>query len=62
MLHIWNIPKSLTGFNKEKILMVLYGYTVGDADINPSQAGEQFAVYRFPISPLATTPQKVGEI
>ncbi|MCC5620470.1 hypothetical protein [Nostoc sp. CHAB 5715] len=42
--------------------MVLYGYTIGDADINPSQGGEQFAVYRFPISPLATTPQKVGEI
>ena len=42
--------------------MVLYGYTIGDQDINPSQAGEQFAVYRFPISPLATTPLKVGEI
>lgn len=42
--------------------MVLYGYTIGDADINPNQAGEQFAVYRFPISPLSTTPQKVGEI
>ncbi|MCC5627173.1 hypothetical protein LC613_02930 [Nostoc sphaeroides CHAB 2801] len=42
--------------------MVLYGYTIGDADINPRQAGEQFAVYRFPISPLATTPEKVGEI
>ncbi|MBG1259597.1 hypothetical protein [Nostoc commune] len=42
--------------------MVLYGYTIGDVDINPNQAGEQVAVYRFPISPLATTPQRVGEI
>ncbi|MBG1257850.1 water stress protein WSP1 [Nostoc commune] len=41
--------------------MVLYGYTIGDEDINPSQAGEQVAVYRFPISPLGT-PQRVGEI
>jgi hypothetical protein len=62
MLHIWNALKSLTGFNKEKILMVLYGYTIGDADINPSQGGEQFAVYRFPISSPNSTPQKVGEI
>ncbi|MBW4456022.1 MAG: hypothetical protein KME55_26865 [Nostoc indistinguendum CM1-VF10] len=42
--------------------MVLYGYTIGDADINPSQGGEQFAVYRFPISSPNSTPQKVGEI
>ncbi len=42
--------------------MALYGYTIGDADINPNQAGEQFAVYRFPISPINSTPQKVGEI
>ncbi|MDM9584778.1 MULTISPECIES: hypothetical protein [unclassified Nostoc] len=42
--------------------MALYGYTIGDADINPSQAGEQFAVYRFPIGPFNATPQKVGEI
>ncbi|MCC5667158.1 water stress protein WSP1 [Nostoc sp. CHAB 5784] len=42
--------------------MVLYGYTIGDEDINPSQGGEQVTVYRFPISPLATTPQRVGEI
>ncbi|MBE8964763.1 hypothetical protein IQ277_00440 [Nostocales cyanobacterium LEGE 12452] len=42
--------------------MALYGYTIGDADINTSQAGEQFAVYRFPIGPFNATPQKVGEI
>jgi len=42
--------------------MVLYGYTIGDADINPNRAGEQFAVYRFPISSPNSTPQKVGEI
>ncbi|MDZ7953982.1 hypothetical protein [Nostoc sp. DedQUE09] len=42
--------------------MALYGYTIGDADINPNQGGEQFAVYRFPISSFNATPQKVGEI
>ncbi|MBD2244259.1 water stress protein WSP1 [Nostoc sp. FACHB-888] len=42
--------------------MVLYGYTIGDADINPSQGGEQVAVYRFPISSPNSTPQRVGEI
>jgi len=42
--------------------MALYGYTIGDQDINPRVAGEQFAVYRFAISPFNATPQKVGEI
>ncbi|BDI18693.1 hypothetical protein ANSO36C_44950 [Nostoc cf. commune SO-36] len=42
--------------------MVLYGYTIGDADSNPSRGGEQFAVYRFPISSPSTGLLKVGEI
>ncbi|MBW4457196.1 MAG: hypothetical protein KME55_33535 [Nostoc indistinguendum CM1-VF10] len=43
--------------------MALYGYTIGDVDSNPV-AGTQFAVYRFPISPLSfiSIPQLVSRI
>jgi hypothetical protein len=54
--------QKFTSLNEEKITMALFGYTIGDEDSNPSQAGEQFRVYRFPISPFSTTPQLVGQI
>jgi hypothetical protein len=65
MLHIWNVPKRLTGFNKEKILMALYGYTIGeDSDGNASN-GKQLDVYRFliPSAPGGSiTPTLVGTV
>lgn len=47
--------------------MALYGYTIGDADVNSTLAGEQFQVYRFlipvpPVSARIISPELVGTV
>ncbi|MCC5640107.1 hypothetical protein LC593_30610 [Nostoc sp. CHAB 5844] len=47
--------------------MALYGYTIGDVDVNPNLAGEQFEVYRFlipvpPVAPAIISSQLVGTV
>jgi hypothetical protein len=58
--------QKFNSLNKEKILMALYGYTIGeDRDQNPSN-GKQLDVYRFSISSAPTTtsitPTLVGTV